>query len=240
MKTAVYKDLDENELQELIRKYYSAVKQGSSEEQKIYESITDGNLNPKYIYLFQGIRSMFEKEMEKAIKKFDKALEEDPSFTAAITYKGEALANLNQNDLALKCFDKLIEINPYNQYYWYYKEKLVNFDMKKICNEAQDVLEIIEKHKKPFSLKEQEIFKITEKYPNTHPAKYLAYEYLYNQKPDSINNFKNYGLVLEAKDINKARNLYQSTGLSHEMKIYSEKKLQELQKLENIVCGRNC
>jgi tetratricopeptide (TPR) repeat protein len=73
----------------------------------------------KAILLFQqGLVCAEEKEYDRAIASYDKALEIQPDYYKALWYKGNALENLNRYEEAIASYDKSLEFNPNYYYSW--------------------------------------------------------------------------------------------------------------------------
>ena len=63
-------------------------------------------------YLNQSIVNLYEKNYDKAMENYNKAIELDPNYVAAYTSRGLAESNLEKNQKTIKDYDKAIELDP--------------------------------------------------------------------------------------------------------------------------------
>ena len=66
----------------------------------------------------EGLNLDYERKYEKAIEKYDKALEIKPNYAEALHKKGRALVMIGKYKEAIECYDKALEIEPNDTNAW--------------------------------------------------------------------------------------------------------------------------
>jgi Tfp pilus assembly protein PilF len=93
------------------------VAQNKEEEAKTYMAqLPQGTKIDPAARLNIGIKAYNEKKLDEALKQFDQVVQENPSMAEAYYYRGLVYLNMNKSAEAKADFQKLLEIDPKNQY----------------------------------------------------------------------------------------------------------------------------
>jgi tetratricopeptide (TPR) repeat protein len=93
------------------------VAQNKEDEAKVYMAqLPQGTKIDPAARLNIGIKAYNEKKLDEALKQFDQVVQENPSLAEAYYYRGLVYLNMNKTAEAKADFQKLLEIDPKNQY----------------------------------------------------------------------------------------------------------------------------
>jgi tetratricopeptide (TPR) repeat protein len=93
------------------------VAQNKEEEAKTYMAqLPQGTKIDPAARLNIGIKAYNDKKLDEALKQFDQVVQENPSMAEAYYYRGLVYLNMNKTAEAKADFQKLLEIDPKNQY----------------------------------------------------------------------------------------------------------------------------
>lgn len=79
---------------------------------KTYEAILKLDAELPWVYCNLGDLYCYKCEFNKALANFDKAISLDSQFAAPYYYKTRLLSIFRENDAALNCLEKVIELDP--------------------------------------------------------------------------------------------------------------------------------
>jgi tetratricopeptide (TPR) repeat protein len=65
------------------------------------------------------------KKYEEALPFCDKAINVNPAYAYALSYKGKLLLELKKYEESLKCYNRALELEPNNQTTIYHKNKVL-------------------------------------------------------------------------------------------------------------------
>ena len=90
---------------------------GREEDAQSYlDRIPETEELPADMLLNQGIRFYNQQELDKALRNFDRVVNQDPDLPDVYYYRGLVYLNQGKNDLAAADFEKLLELAPEGQY----------------------------------------------------------------------------------------------------------------------------
>jgi tetratricopeptide (TPR) repeat protein len=93
------------------------VAQNKEDEAKVYMAqLPQGTKIDPAARLNIGIKAYNDKKLDEALKQFDQVVQENPSMPEAYYYRGLVYLNMNKTAEAKTDFQKLLEIDPKNQY----------------------------------------------------------------------------------------------------------------------------
>jgi tetratricopeptide (TPR) repeat protein len=93
------------------------VAQNKEDEAKVYMAqLPQGTKIDPAARLNIGIKAYNDKKLEEALKQFDQVVQENPSLAEAYYYRGLVYLNMSKTAEAKADFQKLLEIDPKNQY----------------------------------------------------------------------------------------------------------------------------
>lgn len=93
------------------------VAQNKEDEAKVYMAqLPQGTKIDPAARLNIGIKAYNDKKLDEALKQFDQVVQENPSMAEAYYYRGLVYLNMNKTAEAKADFQKLLEIDPKNQY----------------------------------------------------------------------------------------------------------------------------